>query len=74
VSANASGKFFIVEGSVIGGFSGLSIGKKYYVSAATAGAVVSSLSGFASGNSVYTVGRAVSATEIAFSPMFEFEY
>jgi hypothetical protein len=74
VASGAAGKFYVVEGSVIGGFSSLTPGKKYFVSAATAGAVVSSTAGFATGNSVYTVGRAVSATQISFAPVFEFEY
>jgi len=74
IAASAAGKFHIVEGSVVGGFSGLTPGKKYFVSASTAGAVVVNTAGFATGNSVYTVGRAVSATQIAFAPVFEFEY
>jgi hypothetical protein len=66
--------FYVVEGSVAGGFSGLTPGKKYYVSKSTAGEVVDSLSGFSSGDSVCAVGNAVSYTEIAFSPAFMFEY
>lgn len=69
----ASGKVVVREGAIVGGFSGLTPGKKCYVSR-TAGEVVQALTGFQSGSSVYCVGRAVSATEIAFSPMFEFEY
>lgn len=72
--ASGSGLFYVVEGSVVGGFSGLTPGKNQYVSASSAGAVVESLSGFAATNSVYSVGRAVSTTQISFSPKFEFEY
>lgn len=73
-AASGSAKFYVVEGSVIGGFSGLTPGKNQYVSASSAGAVVESLSGFAATNSVYSVGRAISASQISFSPKFEFEY
>lgn len=74
IADGASGKFFVVEGSVIGGFVSLTPGKRYFVSAASAGAIVANLTGFSSGNSVYSVGRAISATEIAFAPVYEFEY
>jgi len=73
IASGASGKVVIKEGAIVGGFSGLVPGKKCFVSK-TAGEVVQSLAGFASGNSVYCVGRAISATEIAFQPVFEFEY
>lgn len=72
IASGVAGKVFIKEGSVIGGFSGLVPGKKCFVGAA--GAVVQSLSGFSAGNSVYCVGRAISSSEIAFAPVFEFEY
>jgi hypothetical protein len=66
--------FYVVEGSVVGGFSGLTPGKKYYVGKSIAGEVVDSLSGFSAGDSVCAVGNAITATEIAFSPAFMFEY
>ena len=74
IASGSTGKLFVMEGSVIGGFSGLTPGKKYFVSSSTAGALVDSTSGFTSGASVYSVGRAVSASEISFAPVFEFEY
>jgi hypothetical protein len=73
IASAASGKVYLKEGSVVGGFSGLVPGKKCFVSKTT-GTVVQALTGFESGNSVYCVGRAISATEIAFQPVFEFEY
>lgn len=73
IASAASGKVYLKEGSVVGGFSGLVPGKKCFISK-TAGSVVQSLTGFESGNSVYCVGRAISATEIAFQPVYEFEY
>lgn len=73
IASGASGKVVIKEGAIVGGFSGLVPGKKCFVSK-TAGEVVQSLAGFESGNSVYCVGRAISATEIAFQPVYEFEY
>ena len=73
IASAASGKVYLKEGTVVGGFSGLVPGKKCFISK-TAGSVVQSLTGFESGNSVYCVGRAISATEIAFQPVYEFEY
>lgn len=73
IASAASGKVVLKEGAVVGGFSGLVPGKKCFVSK-TAGSVVQALTGFESGNSVYCVGRAISATEIAFQPVYEFEY
>jgi hypothetical protein len=74
IASGATGKLYVMEGSVVGGFSSLTPGKKYFVSASSAGAIVDSTSGFTSGASVYSVGRAVSATELSFAPVFEFEY
>lgn len=73
IASAASGKVYLKEGAVVGGFSGLVPGKKCFVSK-TAGTVVQALTDFESGNSVYCVGRAISATEIAFQPVYEFEY
>lgn len=73
IASAASGKVYLKEGAVVGGFSALVPGKKCFVSK-TAGTVVQSLTGFEAGNSVYCVGRAISATEIAFQPVYEFEY
>lgn len=73
IASAAAGKVVIKEGAIVGGFTGLVAGKKCYVSK-TAGALVQSLTGFAAGNSVYCVGRAISTTEIAFQPVYEFEY
>ncbi len=73
IASAASGKVYLKEGAVVGGFSGLVPGKKCFVSK-TAGGVVQVLTGFENGNSVYCVGRAISATEIAFQPVYEFEY
>lgn len=73
IASASSGKVVLKEGAVVGGFSGLVPGKKCFVSK-TAGSVVQALTGFESGNSVYCVGRAISATEIAFQPVYEFEY
>ena len=74
IASGATGKLFVMEGSVIGGFSSLTPGKKYFVSKTVAGAIAGSTAGFESGDSVYAVGRAVSATELAFAPVYEFEY
>lgn len=74
IATTASGKVTIRRGEIVGGFSGLTPGKDQLVSRATAGALTESLSGFVAGEMVYKVGRAVSATEIAYAPMFLFEF
>lgn len=74
VSSGQQGAFYVLEGYTVGGFSGLTPGKKYFVSKSIAGEVVDSLSGFVAGDSVYAVGHAISASDIAFSPAFMFEY
>lgn len=65
-------------GAIYGGFSSLTIGADVYVSRATAGAVTqdpsTSTGNFVSGEYVYKVGRAVSATEIRFEPEFMWQY
>lgn len=73
IAAGATGKFVVVEGTVVGGYTGLTPGKKYFVSS-VAGSIVENTAGLSAGNSVYSVGRAISATEIAFAPVYEFEY
>jgi hypothetical protein len=74
VGSGQEGLFYVLQGYAVGGFSGLTPGKKYFVSKSIAGEVVDSLSGFAAGDSVYAVGHAISASDIAFSPAFMFEY
>ena len=70
----ASGVVYVKDGEIIGGFSGLTIGAKLFVSRAAAGSYTQSLSGFVAGEMVYCIGRAISATEIVFDPEFEFEF
>jgi hypothetical protein len=74
VASSAFGAFVARRGGVKAGFSGLTPGAKLYVSRGTAGALVADLTGFVAGESVYSIGRAKSATEIIYAPQFEFEY
>lgn len=74
IASGAAGKFFVVEGTVVGGFSSLSIGKKYYISPSSPGAIIDSVVGFSTGDHVCSVGRAISASELVFAPMYEFEF
>jgi hypothetical protein len=74
IDAAASGKIVLRRGAIIGGFSGLTPGQHLYVSRATAGAYQQNLTGFVAGEFVYSVGRAISATELLFNPEFMFEY
>jgi hypothetical protein len=68
-----TGRIVLRRGAIYGGFSSLTPGAKVYVSRTTAGALTQSLSGFVSGEHVYSVGRAVSATEISYSPEHEYQ-
>jgi hypothetical protein len=74
IAATESGKIVLRRGAIIGGFSGLTPGQHLYVSRATAGAYQQNLTGFVAGEFVYSVGRAISATELLFNPEFMFEY
>jgi hypothetical protein len=74
IASAAAGAVTVRRGAIVGGFSGLTAGLKYYVDRATAGAIVSSLSGWQAGEHVYEIGRAISATEIAFNPRYVIEY
>jgi len=69
ITTTSSGKITVRRGAIVGGFTGLTPGKKQYVSRATAGALVESSTGFVAGEQLYQVGRAISATEVLFDPM-----
>ena len=70
IASSATGDVYF-RGSVIGGYSGLTVGASYFVSAATAGAITS-VAPTASGDYVYKAGRAVSATELLFEPEYRY--
>jgi hypothetical protein len=68
IASSASGKITFRRGAVVGGFSSLTPGKLQYVSRSVAGDLTESLAGWQVGEFVYSVGRAVSSTEILFNP------
>lgn len=74
IATTVSGNVTFRRGAVIGGYSGLTPGKKQFVNRSTAGDLTESLAGFVAGEFVYSVGRALSATQLVFDPQFEFEY
>ena len=74
IATTAPGAITVRRGAIRGSYTGLTPGKVCYVSRATAGAVVQSLAGFVAGEFVFSVGRAISATEILFDPSFLLEY
>ena len=74
IAAAASGRIYIRRGAVVPGYTGLTPGQMCWVSRSTAGDVTQSLSGFVAGEFVYSVGRALSATQLIFDPQFSFEY
>jgi len=74
IATTASGLITVRRGAIVGGFTGLTPGAEQLVSRASAGVLVEVLTGFVSGEMVYSVGRAISATEIEFDPQFKFEF
>lgn len=73
IAAAASGKIVVRPGAIIGGFSGLTPGLEYYVDKAAPGSMVDLASlTLASGDTLYFVGRAISATELCFDPRYEY--
>lgn len=73
IDAAASGRVFVRRGAIIPGFSSLTPGQLYFLDTAGGIALYSAVS-WTTGDSVYQVGRAVSATEIEFDPQFLYEY
>jgi hypothetical protein len=74
IATTASGEIYTRKGAIIGGFSGLTPGRKQYVSRSSAGGLTEVLTGFQGGDMVYSVGRAISASQIEYDPQFEIEY
>jgi hypothetical protein len=72
VADAASGQFYFAPGSVVPGFSGLTVGAEYFLSALTAGNIVTSAPSSA-GQFYVSVGRALSATELLFNPQLPVE-
>lgn len=76
--STGTGRCVVRVGAIVAGFTGLTPGKSVYVSRSTAGGVTQDVSqstgSFVSGENVYKVGRAISATEIRFQPSFEWQY
>jgi len=70
IDSAASGLCYHVD-QVISGFSGLTPGATYFISASTAGEIVTPAP-ISSGNYIYRVGRAVSATELRFEPEYRY--
>ena len=75
IAAAASGEVVVRSGAIISGFSNLTPGLSVYVSPTTAGDYQQSpTTGFEVGDFVYSIGRAVSDTEVHFNPEFIIEY
>jgi CBS domain-containing protein len=70
IASAATGQVYF-RGAVVPGFSSLTIGATYFISAATAGDITA-VAPSASGDYVYKVGRAISATEILFEPEYRY--
>lgn len=74
IASTATGKIVVKRGAIVSGFTGLVIGKKYYVSKTNGSVALYSGISWATNDVVYSVGRAYSATQIIFDPAFEFIY
>ena len=72
IATTASGKVTVRPGALVGGFSALTPGKLVYVDPTTAGSLTQTAPS-ASGQFVYSVGRAMSANQIMFDPQFVIE-
>jgi len=66
IAASGSGEAYVYDGNKLSGFTGLTVGKYVVVSRSVAGGYTQSSSGFVSGETLYSIGRAVSATEVGF--------
>jgi len=72
IATTATGKLYVRRGGIAAGFTSLTIGKLVFVGA-TAGTVTQDVSAYTSGDFVYSLGRAVSATEVSYDPQFEYQ-
>jgi hypothetical protein len=73
IADNAAGRVYIREGAIIGGFSGLTPGKEYYLDESGGVEQYANIT-YVEGDAVYLVGKAISASELKYSPMYKFEY
>jgi hypothetical protein len=70
IAAAGTGAIYARPGARVGGFSSLTPGKKVYAHNSSAGGVTQDDTTISSGNYLYTIGRAISATEVIFQPQF----
>jgi len=71
ISASSSGLVYIKNGSVVGGFSGLTAGAEVYLSKSTPGATTQSLVAFSGADNIISLGKSISTTSIVFNPRFK---
>jgi len=75
IADTASGAYYLPgRGTLVPGFTGLTVNAPVYLSRSTPGGFTQSLAGFVAGESVVTLGWAVSATELEFNPAYEFVF
>ena len=73
IAASSPGNCYYKSGEIISGFTSLTISANYFVSAAAAGALVTTPPS-ATGNYVYKVGRAISGTELLLEPEYRYSF
>lgn len=68
IASTEDGEIFVRPGAVVPGFTGLTPGKKVYLHVSTLGSYTQDPTTITTGNWLYSVGRAISATELLFMP------
>jgi hypothetical protein len=68
-----SAPFYVREGAIIPGFSGLSVGNNVYLARTGNGLITQDIGSFEAGDKVWVIGKAVSATEVKYKPQYLYE-
>lgn len=71
IATTASGQVYVKPGAIVAGFTGLTPGKKLYLHNSTLGSYTQDPTTIGSGNWLYAIGRALSATEVLFMPTLD---
>jgi len=70
IASTVSGAIAMRRGAIVGGFAGLTVGQLVYVHNATLGSVTQDATTIESDNDLYSIGRAISTTQVLFDPQF----
>lgn len=74
IADTASGAYYTPKkGTLVGGFTGLTVGDPIYLSRTAAGGYIQSLTGFVANEHVVSLGLVWSTTEIIWDPNYEYQ-